>query len=113
MSRYSGQELINKRDELIDDLDNKISSLESAGIDLAEKEKIYRVMLSKELLSLTDVRSGVVKNEIAKGQVRIAEARLNRDIAKIHYEVVQQGIYGVKIKLKIIESDIVNERVSR
>lgn len=111
MSRFSGQELINKRDELIEQLDRKISLLESAGVDLAEKERIYRVMLSQELLTLTDVRSGVVKNEIAKGQVRIAEARLNRDIAKIHYEVAQQGIYGIKIKLKIVESDIIHERV--
>ena len=113
MSKYSGQDLISARNGLIKELDKKISLLESAGIELANAEQDYRVFLSKKLLTLTDVRSGQVKNEIAKGDVHIAEKRLHRDISKIKYETIQQGIYGVKIKLKIIESDIINERVGR
>ena len=113
MSRYSGTDLINSREGWLEELDKRIFSLEKAGVELAEKEEIYRVMLSQELLSLTDVRSGVVKNEIAKGKVRIAKARLERDIAKIKYETKQQSIYQAKIELKIIESDIINERMAR
>ena len=113
MSRYSGQDLNEGREWWLEELDKRISLLEESGEDRVEKERIYRVMLSKELLSLTDVRSGVVKNEIAKGKERIAEARLNRDIAKIKHETTQQSIYQAKVEIKVIETDLLHERIQR
>lgn len=113
MSRYSGTDLEMGKQYWLDELDKRISLLEEHGIELANAEKDYRVHLAKKLLTLTDVRSGVVKNEIAKGDTHIAEKRLHRDICKIKYDVKQQSIFQAKIELGVIREDILHERAVR
>lgn len=113
MSRFSGTDLEQGKQEWLKVLDHRIDQLETAGKELAEKERDYRIALSKKLLNLNEVRSGSVKTEIAKGIEEIAQKRLDRDIAKVHYDTVQQSIYQAKIELGVIREDIMHERVQR
>lgn len=113
MSRFSGQSLLENREGWLKELNKRIEALEDSGKDLADKEEKYGIELSKRLLTLTKIRSGVEKSAVAKGMEDIAHLRHERDIAKVIDRSALHSIYQAKIEIDIIESDIINERMAR
>ena len=113
MSRFSGQSLIEIRELWLNELDEKLEELENCGINVAEAEKSYRIALSKKLLNFTDVRAGSVRSDLARGDKEVAELKLERDTSQVLYDSCQQSIYRIKTEIKIIETDILNERTNR
>ena len=103
--------------ELLDDLQIKTSQLDQAlrtlrknGIALAEAEKEYKEMVSKEVLRLRDEGMAVTLiAQVIYGLPSISTLRFNRDCAKTVYEANQEAINVKKLQIRLIEAQINRE----
>ena len=110
MSRFTGQSLTESREWWLARLDLVIGKLTELGKAKARSEKLYRMALSKKLLQMTEIRSGDIKTQIAKGVKEIADLRETRDIDVVLYNTCLQTIYQAKIELNVVETDYNFER---
>ena len=104
------QDLMTELNRMKDELHKSMKQLRQHGEELAEKEHDYQVIKAQTWLSLKE--SGCTSTELAntiKGQPRVAEAMLERDIAKSMYEANQAHINGVKLEMKVLENQISRE----
>ena len=103
--------------ELLDELQLKSSQLDQAlrtlrrnGIALAEAEKNYKEMVTKEVLRLRDEGMAVTMiAQVIYGLPSISLLRFKRDCAKTLYEANQEAINVKKLQLRIIEAQINRE----
>lgn len=103
-------DIVNKQQALLKQLSATISELEQYGIDLATKEKDYKIVLNQQVLKLrADGQAVTVIDKIAYGIKEVAEKRLERDIAKTMYDVAREKINGIKLSIRINEEQIKRE----
>lgn len=91
-------------------LDASIKQLRKNGTEYAQKERDYKVLLRTECLQLKE--DGMAIGMIDKtcyGIPSVAEARFQRDIAKVVYEANQEAIQAIKLQMRLIESQIQRE----
>ena len=91
-------------------LDASIKQLRKNGTEYAQKERDYKVLLRTECLKLKE--DGMAIGMIDKtcyGIPSVAEARFQRDIAKVVYEANQEAIQAIKLQMRLIESQIQRE----
>jgi hypothetical protein len=106
-------DLIGEMTDGLDKLDRAIKELNKHGVELAQAECDYKMELTKEVLLLRDQGNAVtIINLIIHGRPVVAKKRLERDIAKSIYEANQEYINVMKLKVKIIESQIQREYYS-
>lgn len=107
------------RDGLLDDLDKSIQIKKKRGLELADAEASYRMLLTSMMATVMidgyqreDGKSKPVAATAAydfcRGLPQVAEMRKHRDGKKILVETVQEHIYAVKARLRVIETDIQN-----
>ena len=104
------QDLMTELNRMKDELHKSMKQLRQHGEELAENEHDYQVIKAQTWLSLKE--SGCTSTELAntiKGQPRVAEAMLERDIAKSMYEANQEHINVVKLEMKVLENQISRE----
>ena len=104
------QDLMTELNRMKDELHKSMKQLRQHGEELAEKEHDYQVIKAQTWLTLKE--SGCTSTELAntiKGQPRVAEAMLERDIAKSMYEANQEHINVVKLEMKVLENQISRE----
>lgn len=78
--------------------------------DLAQKEYLYRMALSKRLTELRAEGQAVTHlADIARGEEKIAKLRFDRDIAKGLYDSSQEAINIYKIRLRVLENQYARE----
>ena len=78
--------------------------------DLAQKEYLYRMALSKRLTELrADGQPVTHLADIARGEPNIAKLRLDRDIEKGLYDSSQEAINVYKLKIRILENQYARE----
>ena len=91
-------------------LDASISQLKINGSAFAEAEKKYKILLRQETLKLRDEGMAIgLIDKVIYGEPKIAEARFQRDVAKVVYEANQEFINVTKLEMKLIESRINRE----
>lgn len=91
-------------------LKRSIDDLYKHGVDLANKEHAYQVAKAQAVLLMKDQGKTVTEINITiKGQPDVADAMLQRDIAKSLYEVNQEHINATKLELRILENQIARE----
>lgn len=91
-------------------LDEAISRLAENGIDLAQKEKEYKIALNKKALELRAEDMPVTLiNQVIYGYDDIALLRLARDTAQVKYNTNLEYINVIKLQLRIIENQIERE----
>jgi len=99
--------MMNNINDLIDLLNTKIDELEIYGMKRAEAERVYKVaqakFLAEQLLANTKV---TILSDLAKGQPEIANLRYERDRYQILYEATQEAIYGIKLQIRISETNM-------
>ncbi len=115
MSLFQDHEI---RDNLLKDLDDAIKIKKERGYTLANAECHYRIELSKAMaiamvegipqLSIEKKVAATVTYDLCRGIPEIAKLRQERDVAKILMETVQEKVYALKIRIKIVEQDIQN-----
>lgn len=91
-------------------LDASIKQLRKNGTEYAQKERDYKVLLRTECLKLKDEGMAIgMIDKTCYGIPSVAEARFQRDIAKVVYEANQEAIQAVKLQMRLIESQIQRE----
>ena len=86
--------------------------LKNLAIKKAEAERNYRVELRKEILKLRleKVPTTVIQ-DIAKGNERIADLRLKRDIAESDYYTCISSIENLRLEIEVLRSKLTWLRV--
>lgn len=105
------QDLINELNEYRQNLDKAIDEIKARGKAKAEAEKDYRVELAKKILELR--ANGIpvsIINDLARGDEKIANLKMKRDIEESLYESNMQRIYECKINIDWLQSQIEAER---
>ena len=100
--------------ELIIELRNKIDSMveipdeiETLGIALAQAENEYKKAVSIRTLQLkNDKQPATLIQLIIHGDSAVEMLRLQRDIAKVHYDSKKEKLNVLKISTKIINDQI-------
>lgn len=103
-------ELYEELDSLTKQLEVSIKSLRKTGTDYAEKERDYKVLLRQECLRLRDEGMAVgMIDKTCYGIPSVAEARFRRDVAESVYRANQEAINSIKLRMRLIESQIQRE----
>lgn len=86
--------------------------LKTLGIKKADAEKKYRVELRKELLKLRLEKYPVaIIQDLAKGNEKISQLRLERDLAENSYTVCQEAMRNTRLELETLRSLLTWQRV--
>ena len=103
-------DLLIQLDRKKQELDNTIKAYRECGIEYAEAERKYKVLLRQECLKLRD--DGMAIGMIDKtcyGIEAVANARFKRDVAQAEYKASQELINSIKLQLRILEGQIQRE----
>lgn len=105
------QDLVNELNQYRHNLNKAIDEIKARGKAKAEAEKDYRVELAKKILELR--ANGIpvsIINDLARGDEKIANLKMKRDIEESLYESNMQRIYECKINIDWLQSQIEAER---
>lgn len=103
--------------ELFQELQTKLDLLEaytkerrSCGIDLAEKERAYKVAKAKKILELRDKKVPVtIIGDLVMGTPEIARLRFERDCAEVLYSSSFDAINSLKLNIRVLENELDRE----
>lgn len=105
------QDLVNELNQYRHNLNKAIEELKKRGQVKAKAERDYRVELAKEILKLRAEGIPVtIINDLARGDEKIANLKMKRDIEESLYEANMQRIYECKINIDWLEQQISAER---
>lgn len=105
------QDLVNELNQYRHNLNKAIEELKKRGQVKAKAERDYRVELAKEILKLRAEGMPVtIINDLARGNEKIADLKMQRDIAESLYEANMQRIYESKINIDVIQKQMEAER---
>ena len=91
-------------------LDQALKTLRQNGIALAEAEKEYKEMVSKEVLRLRDEGMAVTLiAQVIYGLPSVSTLRFQRDCAETVYTANQEAINVKKLQIRLIEAQINRE----
>lgn len=104
-------DLINDLQMLISQLDYSVKSLRETGTAYAAAERDYKIKLRVEALALRTEKSMPVTliNQIIFGVPSVANLRFDRDIKEAVYKANQESINAIKLKIRVLESQIARE----
>ena len=103
-------DLINEMNDLCNKLTVSGRQMAKYGRELAEAERDYKIRLRQEALKLR--KNGEAIGMIDKtvyGIPEVAELRFNRDVAKTMYDVSQESINTLKLKIRVLNEQIGRE----
>lgn len=91
-------------------LDQALKTYRQNGIALAEAEKEYKEMVSKEVLRLRDEGMAVTLiAQVIYGLPSVSLLRFQRDCAKSVYDANAEAINVKKLQIRLIEAQINRE----
>lgn len=103
-------ELYEELESLTRQLEVSIKSLRKTGGDYAKAERDYKVLLRQECLRLRDEGMAIgMIDKTCYGIPSVAEARFKRDVAESIYRANQEAINSIKLRMRLIESQIQRE----
>lgn len=91
-------------------LETSLKQLRKNGIAYAQAERDYKVLLRSECLKLRDEGMAIgMIDKTCYGIPSVAEARFQRDCAKVIYQANQDAINSLKLQMRLIEAQISRE----
>lgn len=106
----SGQTLMQQRDEIKRKLESSMEKMYKNGVDAAEKTRTYRMKLQQQIMILKAEGMQVsIIDKVAKGEVEVAQAEFDMNVAEVLYRSSQENIMIQKKLLDSIEEDIRRE----
>lgn len=103
-------DLVNKIEELTEELDQAIKNYAKFGADKAAKERDYKITLRQEALRLRAAGESVTFiGNIVYGEDKVAAKRFERDKAVVFYEAQAEKINALKLEIRIINEQIARE----
>ena len=104
--------IINKLEYKVDELIIRNEKLKKLGAIKDRLEATYRCELRKELLRLSLNNTKIsITDDIARDNAKIAQLRLNRDLAKIRYYLMKSSIENIKFEIEVLRSMLTGIRV--
>ena len=111
--------IINKLEYKVNELTIRNAKLKKLGAIKDRLEATYRCELRKELLRLSlnnteiSITGDIAKDnaKIARGNEKIAQLILNRDLAKIRYYSMKNSIENIKFEIEVLRSMLTGVRV--
>lgn len=104
------QDLITELERMKTELHTSMKLLRQNGEKMAQAENLYQKVKAETWVEMETMGCPITKiKETIKGQPKVAEALLNRDLATVMYESNQEHINVVKLEMRIIESQISRE----
>lgn len=101
------QQLINGLDSCILALSKGNTELKTLGLKKAQTERDYRVAMAQEILKLkAEKYPATLIIYMAKGNERVADLRLQRDIAESAYFVALDAVNNLRSEIEIIRSKL-------
>lgn len=97
--------MINKLEYKVNELTIRNAKLEKIGRIKDSLEATYRCELRKELLQLS------LNNTNTRDNEKIAQLRLNRDLAIIRYYLMKSSIENIKFEIEVLRSMLIWLRV--
>ena len=95
--------IINKLEYKVNELTIRNAKLEKLGRIKDSLEATYRCELRKELLRLSLNNTKIsITGDITRDDAKIAQIRLNRDLAKIRYYSMKSSIENIKIEIEVL-----------
>ena len=105
-----GQTLFQERDVVKNRLNASINRAYDNGIDMAEKTRLYRVLLAQTMLKLeAGGAKATTLKDVAKGDEKVAQAEYEMIVAEVSYRASNENIMAQKKLLESIEADIKRE----
>lgn len=91
-------------------LDTSIKQLKQSGINYAQAEKDYKILLRMECLKLRDdgMAIGLI-DKTCYGIPEVAEAKFKRDAAEAVYKANMEAINSIKLQMRLLENQIGRE----
>ena len=106
----SGQDLYLEVEEKLAMLDEALRQSVKRGIEHAQADRDYRVALAeKELIERNNGMPATLVSDVSRGEPKIADLRMNRDIALVLYNSAQEAINVYKLQAKIINDQMNRE----
>ena len=104
--------IINKLEYKVNEFTIRNAKLKKLGIIKEKLEVTYRCELRKELLrsSLNNTKISI-NGDITRDDAKIAQLRLNRDLAKIRYYLMKSSIENIKFEIEVLRSMLTGIRV--
>jgi hypothetical protein len=94
-----------------DDLNKALLLYKERGRAYAEKERIYRVLLSKLILTYRAEGMPVtIISDVCRGDDSVAMAKFERDCAQSEYESLKEALYTKRLQLKIARAEVEEDR---
>ena len=103
-------ELILEMQRLRKDLDRSIKELRRSGMNRAQTERDYKLLLRTECLKLRaeGMAIGMI-DKICYGIPSVAEARFERDVAESVWTANIEAINSIKLQLRLAEQQLQRE----
>ena len=95
------EEIINKLENKVNELIIRNAKLKKLGTIKDSLEATYRCELRKELLQLS------LNNTNTRDNEKIAQLRLNRDLAIIRYYLMKSSIEDIKFEIEVLMSMLI------
>lgn len=94
-------------------LDISIKQLKQSGVNYAQAEKDYKILLRMECLKLRDdgMAIGLI-DKTCYGIPEVAEAKFKRDAAEAVYKANMEAINSIKLQMRLLENQIGREWTS-
>ena len=106
------EEIINKLEYKVNELTIRNAKLKKLGIIKDRLEATYRCELRKEFLRLSLNNTKIsITGDITRDNAKIAQLRLNRDLAKIRYYLMKSSIENIKFEIEVLRSVLIWFRV--
>ena len=104
--------IINKLEYKVNELTIRNEKLKKLGTIKDKLEDTYRCELREELLRLSLNNTKIsITDDIARDNAKIAQLRLNRDLAKIRYYLMKISIENIKFEIEVLRSMLTGIRV--
>lgn len=106
----SGQELFAERERIKSSLETSLKRAYDNGVEMAEKTRLYRILLAQKVLELKaeGVQISIIE-KIAKGAEEVSRAEFDMNVAEVKYRASNENIMAQKKLFESIESDIKRE----
>ena len=104
--------IINKLEYKVNELIIRNAKLKKLVTIKDKLEVTYRCELREELLRLSLNNTKIsITGDIARDNAKIAQLRLNRDLAKIRYYLMKSSIENIKFEIEVLRSMLTGVRV--
>lgn len=100
-------DLLQELEMVNDQLSEAIKIMARYGREKAEAEKNYKIALRQEALKLRSGEMAVTLiDKVVYGVPEVADKRFKRDVADAMYETAKENINVLKLKRKILETQL-------